>query len=92
MVSCDGTKLVDENTGEVNGKKVYKNYCISCHGPKGDRGLSNAANLSLSKLSDEQTRTTILKGGNGMAAYENIIEDEAQIDALIIYIKTLRKD
>lgn len=90
--SCDGPKLVDQDTGEISGEKVYKNYCISCHGPKGDRGLADAADLTQSNLSDAATRNAILKGGNGMAAYENIIEEEAQIDALIDYIKTFRKN
>jgi len=79
-------------TEEVEGVKVYKNYCKSCHGPKGDRGLNNSADLSKSTLEEDEIRQIILFGtDNGMSAYKTVITEEDEIVALVKHVKSLQQ-
>jgi mono/diheme cytochrome c family protein len=90
--SCAPPTITDPVTGEVDGVKVYKNYCKSCHGPRGDRGLSNAADLSKSRLEVDEIRKIILYGtDNGMSAYKSVITDEEEIEALVKHVKSLQQ-
>lgn len=90
--SCSPPTMTNPETGEVDGKKVYKNYCNSCHGPKGDRGLSNAADLSKSTLEEDEIRQVILYGtDNGMSAYKSVITEEEEIGALVEHVKSLQQ-
>lgn len=72
-------------------RTLYILHCSSCHGQDGKLGLSNAADLSKSKLSDLQIETTIRHGNDkGMMPYEAILS-VGEIKGLIPFVKTLRK-
>lgn len=89
-VSCEQPSMIDSETGEVNGEKVYQYYCTSCHGPKGDRGAGQAPDLTQSKIGDDAIRQMILYGSDkGMAAYQSLISEE-ELPALVEYVKSLR--
>lgn len=93
LVACTPPDMTDDLTGNVSGEKVYKHYCISCHGPDGKRGVGKASDLSKSSLNDREIRTIILFGNaKGMPSYQSIIKDDEEREELIKYIKTLRKD
>ncbi len=90
--SCSPPTMTNSVTGEIDGAKIYKNYCKSCHGPKGDRGLSNAADLSKSILKEDEIRKIILYGtGNGMSAYKSVITEEEEIEALVEHVKSMQQ-
>ena len=90
--SCSPPTMTNPDTGEVDGGKIYKNYCKSCHGPKGDRGLSNAADLSKSTLKENEIRQIILYGtDNGMSAYKSVLTAEKEIEALVKHVKSLQQ-
>lgn len=92
ITSCAPPNYTDETTGEVDGGKIYKNYCNSCHGPKGDRGLNKAADLSKSSLEDDEIRKIILYGtDNGMSAYKSVLKEEEEIEALVKHVKSLQQ-
>lgn len=89
--SCAPPTITDQSTGEVDGGKIYKSYCKSCHGPRGNRGLSNAADLSKSTLKNDEIRKIILYGtDNGMSAYKSVINEE-EIKALVKHVKSLQQ-
>jgi mono/diheme cytochrome c family protein len=67
-----------------------KMACVDCHGEDGTKGLAGAANLQTSVLSDADIKGTIKNGRKNMAAYGSVL-NEAEINALAAYIKTLRK-
>ena len=60
----------------VDGEKVYKQYCVTCHGLYGDMGASGAANLAESQLTLEERIEVVTKGRNTMAAFEGLINAE----------------
>ncbi len=52
-------------------------------------GGSGAANLALSLLTEQESRTVIAKGRNLMAAYENKLSPE-ELDAVVQYIQLFK--
>lgn len=90
--SCSSPAVTGSVPGEVDGANIYKSYCKNCHGTNGDRGLSNAADLSKSTLKEDEIRKIILFGtDNGMSAYKSVITDEEEIEALVKHVKSLQQ-
>jgi mono/diheme cytochrome c family protein len=73
-----------------DGGKIYKTYCVACHGLYGDMGASGAFNLQTSALAVEERVQVITKGRNVMTPFESILTPE-QIQAVAEYTMTLKK-
>ena len=61
----DSNKNTSEPTAAapaVDGEKVYKTYCVTCHGLYGDMGASGAFNLQTSVLPVEERINVITNG------------------------------
>ncbi len=78
---------VEENK---KGKLIFKQYCVICHGADGKLAVSNATDLSASKLSLEDRITQITNGKGLMTPYKDILSVD-QIEAVADYIEVLRK-
>ena len=74
----------------LSGKHIYNNYCASCHGDDGKKGLSGAKDLSLSELTKEDSYSIIYNGRNNMMAYKNQLSKE-NIDSVNNYIQILKQ-
>ncbi len=74
----------------VDGEKIYKTYCVTCHGIAGDMGASGAANLQDSKLSLEERVAVITNGRNLMNSFKSLMSEE-KIEAVAAYTMTLSK-
>ncbi len=72
------------------GKLIYANTCATCHGTDGKLNLSGAKDLSVTQLTAEQQKELIKKGKSTMPAYGNLYDD-AEIDAMVLYIGTLKQ-
>ena len=78
-------------TTEINAKALYTLHCEACHGMDGAKGISGAANLKISKITDSQIQYTIENGNEkGMMPFKDIISSKKEIDALVIFVKSLR--
>jgi len=94
--ACGGDKSTENdkanNTPPValDGKKIYKQNCVTCHGLYGDMGASGAFNLTTSELGVEERKLVITKGRGAMTPFENLL-DEAEIEAVVKYTLTLKK-
>jgi mono/diheme cytochrome c family protein len=76
---------------EINAKALYTLHCEACHGMDGTKGVSGAANLKVSKMTDNQIQSTIENGNEkGMMPFKDIIQSKTEIDALVIFVKSLR--
>ncbi|RMF00653.1 MAG: cytochrome c [Bacteroidetes bacterium] len=73
-----------------DGKKIYKQYCVTCHGLYGDMGASGAYNLTESKLTLEERIHVITKGRGAMTPFENLL-DEDEIKAVAKYTLELKQ-
>ncbi|MEP7195478.1 MAG: c-type cytochrome [Saprospiraceae bacterium] len=54
----------------LNGKEIFKQNCVLCHGIKGDLMTNGAKNLTLSDLTLEERILVISKGRNIMTGFE----------------------
>jgi mono/diheme cytochrome c family protein len=81
----------------IFGAKVYRNNCSICHyadttktkvgpGLKGIFGLETSPVQGF-PINEQNIRNQILKGGGGMSPYDYL--SDADVDALIVYLKTL---
>ena len=75
---------------KIDGEKIYKNYCVTCHGLYGDMGASGAHDLTTSKLSVEERVAVITKGRNTMTPFEGLLSEE-KIKAVAEYSLKLKK-
>lgn len=72
-----------------DGKKIYKQYCVTCHGLYGDMGASGAFNLTTSALTIEERVAVITKGRGAMTPFENLL-DADEIEAVAEYSLELK--
>ncbi len=75
----------------VDGSKVWKQYCIACHGAFGDMGVNGAKDLGISELTLEERIQVITKGRNTMQSYEAILSAE-EIEAVAKHTFTFAED
>jgi len=76
---------------KIDGSKIYKQYCITCHGVSGDMGASGAFDLTTTKLSLEEKIAVITNGRNTMTAFKGLLNDK-KIKAVAEYTETLKKE
>jgi len=99
LFACGGEAPKKESTGfakpvkiakKVDGKKVYKTYCVTCHGLYGDMGASGAHDLTKSKLSLEERVEVITNGRKTMTPFKDLLNEE-KIKAVAEYTMELAK-
>jgi uncharacterized membrane protein SirB2 len=77
------------NSGN-SGKEIYDNYCTKCHGEDGKAGIMGSTDLSMSQLDDAAALRMIRNGKGSMPSFSSSLDDH-QLNALVQYIRTLRK-
>jgi len=76
---------------KIDGGKVYKQYCVTCHGVTGDMGASGAFDLTTTKLTLDEKIAVITNGRNTMTPFKGLLS-EAKIKAVAEYTETLQKE
>ena len=72
------------------GEKIFKQYCILCHGADGKLGLNGAKDLTATVLSEDERIALVTKGKNTMTPFESILTPD-QIRAVVAYTFTFKK-
>jgi cytochrome c6 len=81
----DQGKKSEDKSAEVDGERIYRDRCASCHGASGKKGVSGAKDLTRSKLSMKE-RIEIIKNGEGaMIPFEGTLS-EREIEAVARYL------
>ncbi|MEY3051074.1 MAG: hypothetical protein RLY31_859 [Bacteroidota bacterium] len=89
--SDDGQQAVAARPAKaVDGEKIYKTYCVTCHGVYGDMGASGAFNLQTSQLSLKERIEVVTNGRNAMTPFKGLLNEE-KIEAVAKYVEQLRK-
>lgn len=95
--ACGGSATADSSGSSSasaapanDGAKIYKTYCVTCHGLYGDMGASGAFNLQTTQLTLEERVQVITNGRNAMTPFANLLTPE-QIQAVAEYTLTLKK-
>ena len=82
-------KVAEAEKPKIDGGKVYKQYCIACHGLYGDMGASGAHDLTKSVLSLEERVQVITNGRNTMIPHGEMLGEE-RVKAVAEYTLTLK--
>lgn len=85
----EGEENLDPMTAE-EAKNIFVLHCESCHGMDGKKKSADAADLSVSTLSDAAILEMIKNGNDkGMMPYDQLLTDREE-NGLVEYVKTLR--
>jgi mono/diheme cytochrome c family protein len=92
VVACDAgnsgpTPTPLSESALKTGERVYTTYCAVCH-PGGHAG--SGPSLILDNKSDAQRRTIVRQGDRPMPAFGTPDISDAELDALLGYIRTLK--
>ena len=87
--ACGNNKENGEANGVVDGKAIFKKYCILCHGIDGKLGVSGAKDITVSQLTEAQRIVLISEGKNTMTPFKGVLSPE-QIKAVAAYTMTLK--
>ncbi|MGK0365831.1 MAG: mono/diheme cytochrome c family protein [Saprospiraceae bacterium] len=99
IIACGGNDTSAKKTKKkaktvavkaVDGAKIYKTYCVICHGSKGNMGSNGAFNLTTSELSIDERVAVITKGRGVMTPFEGVLKPD-EIKAVAEYTLTLKK-
>jgi mono/diheme cytochrome c family protein len=71
------------------GEKIFRTYCITCHGIDGKLGLNGAKDLSVSQITREERILQVTKGKGLMTPFEGILNPD-QIQQVVEYTETLK--
>lgn len=73
----------------TEGGKIYKQYCVTCHGLYGDMGATGAFNLQETTLTLEERIEVITNGRNTMTGFKTLLSEE-KIKAVAEYTFELK--
>ena len=99
LMSCGSGGDKDTSSGDQksastvdkpNGEKIFRTYCITCHGIDGTLSLNGAKDLALSEISMDERILQITKGKNLMTPFEGILTEE-QIKAVAQYTASFKE-
>jgi len=80
-----------DQIAEVDAKGKYKMFCAACHGFDGALGVNGAKDLTISKLSIEESVAQVYFGKGLMTPFKGLLKDH-EIVAVSKYIeKEIRK-
>ncbi len=98
IVACSSpeTKSPPQQTTSIpmevvdNGKIIFEEKCMACHGADGTAGIVNAANLQTSKLDTISVLRIVTNGKNGMSPFKDQL-GTGEIEQVTNYVFALRK-
>lgn len=84
-----GGSRAEVAAGKVDGKSIYLNNCVVCHGENGAKGYNGASDLSKTTLDRASIITVITIGRQSMMPFKETLTTE-EINAVTDYITTLK--
>ena len=88
FISCNSGHSAGDQS--LNGKTIFKSYCVSCHGIDGSLMTNGAKDLRTSELNLDERILVITKGRNIMSSFENTLSKN-QIKAVAEYTLQLKQ-
>jgi mono/diheme cytochrome c family protein len=90
--------MVSPASAQTSGVEIYKSKCVLCHGDAGlgDTSVGKAMKAAsykdpaVVKATDAELTAVVKNGKGNMAAFGKTLTD-AQIKAVIAYVRTLQK-
>ena len=84
-----------EAGGQPDGQKLFEQNCASCHGIGGDVNPGSGHDINFTStafhkmITDGQMKDTIKYGKGMMPAFEGSLSD-ADVNALVVYVRSLK--
>ncbi|MCD6068414.1 MAG: c-type cytochrome [Bacteroidetes bacterium] len=72
--------------GTIKGAVLYQDNCVLCHGDNGKLGMSGAADISKTQMSQDSIRQVVLNGKGMMAKIQGLTPEQAA--AIAAYVNT----
>lgn len=85
-LSCADKKA---KTPGVDGRKVFKQNCVVCHGLDGKLGANGSKDLTLSKMSLDERKAIVKNGKGAMVGLGTLLKPE-EIEAVAQYTLKLK--
>ncbi len=82
VIACN--ESADNKKGPPNGKRIYHQYCTSCHGEDGQMAANGALPLPLSKMELDDRIFIITEGRRLMMPFKEELTD-AEIRAVAVF-------
>ena len=89
LAKVDTSGIDAAETPEAKAAALYTAYCVMCHGNDGALQFKGAANLQISKISEEEISEILYNGKNAMGSYKQLPEADRKL--LVAHVLTLRK-
>jgi len=89
IYACSNSGSGNHSNEAPDGAKIYKQYCIVCHGVDGKLGLNDAKDLTVSKLTEAERIVQVTEGKNAMTPFKQVLSPE-EIKAVVAYTFTLK--
>ena len=86
--ACGGSSTSQQAAKTGPGEKIFKQYCVACHGLNGDLQLNGAKDLAESTLTQTERVLLITNGKGMMTPFKGLIEP-GEIEAVAAY--TIRR-
>ena len=83
-----GAKAVPVKMNNDEGKKLFKMYCVACHGKDGKLALNGAKDFTKSTMTLEERIIIISEGRNMMTPFKGMLK-EKEIKAIAAYTMKL---
>jgi mono/diheme cytochrome c family protein len=77
-------------TSSIDGKLIYQERCVACHGKDGKLGFAGAKDLTKSIYKLNEITHQVTNGKGAMTPFKNILSAE-EIQAVSEYTLTLQK-
>lgn len=91
LLACGNNAPPDrQETVVPDGKRLFKTYCVVCHGANGKMAMNGAKDLSISTRSLEERIQIITEGKNTMTSFKAVLNPR-QIEAVANYTFELRQ-
>ncbi len=86
----NSNKSTKASSEVVLGSKIFKQYCVTCHGLDGKAKINGAKDITISEMSFEERISLIQNGKLTMIAYKNLLS-ESEIKAVAKYTMEIKE-
>ena len=88
--ACAGAPEGPKEYSEASAKKLYKQYCVTCHGMDGKMALNGAKDLTKTILPYDERIVLVTNGRGAMTGFKGIMTD-SEIEQVTKYSMSFLK-
>jgi len=90
LFACGGGQEGPSKYDEASATKLFKKYCMVCHGMDGKLGLNGAKDLTVCPLGFQERVQLVTNGRGAMTPFKGILTED-EIEQVSQYTLNLKK-